>query len=503
MELMHPELENRNASSWRSSGFGQALTLFQSMHRLELDDASTVRPTPGRVNSAFRSAPSPPVLSVNHSPRSPTSQDRPIIEVALPPGERNRDVSLLVQTVVPGQYVPAYFPLQISVLRSDPTRPRQSNPAFGAPSSWATVVMKDDGVLPDRVSGDGVFTVALARSIHRSLVRYRVRIQDRDAPENETLLPFPDDPGLNFAFFVYDGVPAFPVRSGAESDADQERVHSEETMRSVHTYHLLTREPDIMNSHGYNHLLRIKASLIEARKTFNWEGAFVYGDAVYDHIRYRLRQNNDRYNHGFGGKRAFRIRFHRAHRFQAKQDDGTDYEVPWRTLNLSKMIDGKQNQTFGLPEAMNSWLWNLVEIPAPRTHYVQLRVIDRFVETPAGVDGHFHGDFWGLFLAFEDYDSRFIRSHGMPDGNLYLLKSNVFDGNELKRHQGQGAVPGDDDFHNICPQLRPERDVDWLHSHVYFERWYRYHTVNEAVRHFDYLPQHNEQMPHYWSISYA
>jgi hypothetical protein len=488
MELAHPDLDNALGSSWRSSGFGGNLSLIQSMQRLEAGIEEERRPTPGQQNSSFQEVFPPSVLGVSHSPLSPTSKDRPMVEVSIPSGHSVGNVSLLVQSVTPGAYKPGYYPLQINVLRSEPSTPRQINPDFAAPSVWSRIAMKDDGVFPDRVSGDGVFTVGLKEAAHRTLVRYRVELRDGDFLEKATVVPFADDPSLNFSYFVYDGIPEYKTTSRSILPDGPGSVHSQETMHSVQAYHLLAREPDLMISHGYNHEFRLKTGLIESRKTFNWEGALVYDGRVYDHVRYRLRQNNDRYTHGFGGKRALRFRFNRAHRFQAKDDEGNSYELPWRSLNLSKLIDGKQNQTFGLPEAMNSWLWNLVDIPAPRTHYVQLRVIDRPDEAPIDIEGQFHGDFWGLFLAFEDYDARFIQSHDMPDGNLYLLKSNIFDGNLLKRHQGTRSVPGDDDFQNIRQNLRPERDARWLRQHVDFPRWYRYHTVNEAVRHFDYLP---------------
>ena len=488
MELVHPNSDNTLGSSWRSSGFGGALSLIQSMQRLEAGTEEESRPTPGKQNSSFQDVVPPLVVDVNHSPKSPTSSDRAVVEVSVPNGHLVSNVSLIVQSVDPGAYIPGYYPLQISVLRSDPKRPRLINPEFASATAWSRLPMEDDGVFPDREQADGVFTAQLGEYSHRTLVRYRVDLRSGEFLENSTTIPFADDAALNFSYFVYDGIPAFKTTERSILESGVGGVHSKETMSSVHTYHLLAREPDIMTSHGYNHEVRIKSSLIESRKTFNWEGALVYDGEVYDHVRYRLRQNNDRYTHGFGGKRAMRFRFNRSHRFQALDDSGKPYRLPWRSLNLSKLVDGKQNQTFGLPEAMNSWLWNLVDIPAPRTHYVQLRIIDRPDEAPIGTEGQYHGDFWGLFLAFEDYDARFIQSRDLPDGNLYLLKSTIFDGNQLRRHQGSDSVSGDDDFQNIRHNLRPERDAKWLRQHVDFPRWYRYHTVNEAVRHFDYLP---------------
>ena len=89
---------------------------------------------------------------------------------------------------------------------------------------------------------------------------------------------------------------------------------------------------------------------------------------------------------------------------------------------------------------MNQILWNLTGVPAPKTHWFHFRVVDGVEEAPAGPDGQYFGDFWGLNLALEDYDARFLKAHGLDDGNLYKLKDAVFDGNLLKRHQGRLAT---------------------------------------------------------------
>lgn len=246
-------------------------------------------------------------------------------------------------------------------------------------------------------------------------------------------------------------------------------------MTNFPVYHLLTREADLLEAHAYDWQFQIPYANRLALKKFNWEGALVYDGAVYDHIGYRLRQATMRY--AYGGKRALRFRFHLGNRFQARDNQGHPYPKPWRSLNLCRMFENKNVGDFGLVESMNFWLWNLVGVPAPSTHYVHLRVVDGAHESPAGPEGQYRGDFWRMYLALEDYDSLFVAAHQMPDGNLYKLRDATYDGYLLKRHQGRFAVSTDADFQNILHFLRPERTTAWLRSHVNYDSWYPYWTV--------------------------
>ena len=203
-------------------------------------------------------------------------------------------------------------------------------------------------------------------------------------------------------------------------------------------------------------------------------------------MRYRLRQANDRY--GASGKRAMRFRFRKGNYFRPRDPYGERYPTRWRTLNTGKMFDNKRVGNFGLTETLNNQLWNLVGVPAPFMHTIHFRVIDAAQEAPGGTNGQYLGDFWGMFLAVEDYDRRFLDAHGLEDASLYKLKDGIFNGNRVKRNQGQSAVTSDADFQNIRNNLRPERDDAWLRIHVNYDRWYRYHAVVEGVRHYDFRP---------------
>ena len=98
----------------------------------------------------------------------------------------------------------------------------------------------------------------------------------------------------------------------------------------------------------------------------------------------------------------------------------------------------------------------------------------------------------------EDYDPRFLKAHQMADGNLYKLKDGIFDGNKLRRNQGLFAVTTDEDFQNIRMRLRPTQPAAWLDANVAYEKWYPYHTVVEAVRHYDVQPADTHSKNRAW-----
>src|SRR5262249_27407356 len=154
------------------------------------------------------------------------------------------------------------------------------------------------------------------------------------------------------------------------------------------------------------------------RLQFNWEGAIVYDDVVYDHVTYRLRGANGRYH---PGKRSFRIRFREGHLLEAKDENGRRFPTPWRELTTGKGQSNRGSEQFGLNEVLNYFLFNKVGVPSPLTFHFHFRVVRGPSE--AGAD-RYSGDFWGLNWAQEKYDVNFLEGHGLPKGNLYKLVDN-------------------------------------------------------------------------------
>ena len=455
--------------------------------------APTPSPTPGKRNSVFATNAPPQIRQVATIPRQPISNQPFQITAKITDPNGVATVQLHYQVVVPGKYLPAYFPLSHSELLSNPDQPLFSNPGFEAEENWRTLSMRDDGLEGDAATGDGVYSVQVPGQENRTLFRYRITATDGLA---SVRVPYRDDPSLNFAAYVYNGVPAYkPTKRTVHPDG-LGHVYPADVMNSLPVYTLITRGLDLDQCNAYSSAYQIPKSNADARSKFNWEGAFIYDGVVHDHIRYRLRQANDRY--GGGGKRSMRFRFNPGHYLQAKDNYGQAYPLKWRTLNTGKMFDNKRVGNFGLTEGVNSLLWNLLGVPSPYTHFFHFRAMIGPTESPSNQNGQYTGDFCGMHLAMEDYDARFLETHQLLDGNLYKLKDGIFDGNRIKRNQGRYAVTDDRDFQNIRQQLRPARSADWLRSHVNWDLWYRYHTVCEAIRHYDYWPRDSHSKNRAW-----
>ncbi|HPS00037.1 MAG TPA: lamin tail domain-containing protein [Candidatus Sumerlaeota bacterium] len=451
------------------------------------DPTQVGEPTPGRRNSVWSETPPPQIRQVDHAPRQPHA-DQPVAITAkiTAPGGAPVQAQLHYQIVKPGAYIPAYLPLPYNTLLSNSLQPLTPNPDFEDPKNWTTIPMSDKGADCDVTSGDGIFTAQIPGQDNRTLIRYRITASSvSGTTETLVTVPYEDDEALNFACYVYNGVPPYVASLRSVHPAGAGHVYTTETMTSLPVYSLVTRAEDFSYCYAYTGY-QIPKEYEEARGRFNWEGAFVYRGEVYDHIFYRLRQSNGRYQDA--GKRGMRFRFNRAHNLQAYDDDGNPYPTKWRTLDVSKLFDNRGVGNVGLVESMNNYLSNLIGVPAPYTHYFHFRVVDGADEVPVGTNGQYYGDFYGLFLAMEDYDTQFMKAHHLPDGNLYKLKDTVYDGNKLKRHQGRNSVTDDSDFQNIHYNMNPSQTEQYIRDHVRLDLYYRYRAICEAIRHRDFVP---------------
>lgn len=462
MELMNPALNNSLGSSWRASS-GSA--------------------TPGGENSIFRANPPPQIESASHSPGQPTSSEAPLITARVTDSSGVRSVTVTYQIVQAGNYIPAELPLTHAQLLADADQPRTPNLAFENPANWIAVSIRDDGTEGDAVAGDHVFSAFLPLQANRTLMRYRILATDDTLPGVTVRAPYEDDPSLNFAYYVYDGIPPYTPTDQTVHPNGLGHSYSPEILTSLPTYNLITRFADLFQCMAWTPSFEIPSSNRAARSAFNWEGAFVYDGVVYDHVHYRLRGHNQRYQ--LNQKRNMRFRFNRGLYFQAHDQQGRPYPTRWRSMLFAKMYGPRDVGNFGIAESMNNFLFNLVGVPAPYTHCVHFRVVDAPDESPMGPGGQFNGDFWGMFLAMEDYDSRFLDAHQMEKGNLYKLTDGQTDGLEQLRYQSADAVSNAEDYNNIVANLHPAASLAWLESHIDWEHWYRYETVQQAIRHYD------------------
>lgn len=458
IELINPSLDNALGSSWR---------------------ASQVPPTPGAQNSVFAANAAPNIRKVSHTPEQPAAADSVVVTALVTDPEGVATVTLEYQVVAPGAYVPSHLPLPITNNDINPLVPRLANRSYNR--GWTSVPMLDDGTSGDLLAGDGIFTVTLPAQAHRTLVRYRITVED--GLGLAARVPYPDDESLNFAYFVYDGVPSY-VRN------------SPEVLESLPVYHLITHGQDYAQCFAYNGADQINQGS-DARFFYNWSGTLVYDGVVYDNISYRLRGANGRYY--LQGKRSMRFRFNDGYYFQARDQVGKKYPKMWRTLTTGKGFDNRQTQTFALNEALCMYLFNKIGVPAVDTHWIHWRVIDGAAEAP----DQWRGDFHGLNFVLETYDVRFMEAHGLEKGNLYKLINQTNDWRQQQRYQAAFAPNDGSDHDNIEDNLDGFDSSGYIRSHVNLDRWNRWHALAEAIRAYDFWPSSNKNMVYYFEPNYT
>ncbi len=457
----------------------------------------TFQPTPGARNTV-RSPTAPPQLrQVSHESEQPASGEPVKITVKATDPQGIGEVRLLYQLVEPGAYIPARFPRTVTEILADPQGERPENPEFEDPANWVSVTMVDDGSAGDTTAGDGVFTAMIPGQIHRTLVRYRIEAED--LPGESVRVPYADDASLNFAYFVYDGVPDY-VAASASVDGGSGKVWPKEMLTALPVYHWLARHEDMMSLQAYNSWEQFPNTgddnVLLARRAEEWEGALVYNGRVYDHVVTRLRGGNSRYGDFDGrfpnGKRHYKFRFHRGHYFQAANQKGEPYPAKWKRMSFNRMFGTKGGNNWGMPEEIGSTLWRTFGVPAAFTHWIHFRVIDDSEEAP----DQYNGDFWGLTQAVEEYESGFLDNHGMEKGNLYKMSDWIWDADRQRRYQSPEMVADGTEFNNIRDNLHGAQDAAWLQEYVNYGKWYRYSAVAEGIRHYDIFPYIHEDVRH-------
>ncbi len=427
MQLMNPNLDNDLGGSWRSA-----------------------YPTPGEENTEVWAVNIPPhIRQVKHRPEQPRSNEVVTITAKVTDNDGVGAVTLLYQLVDPGNYIH----LNDAAYESD----------------WTDLTMHDDGVNGDEIAGDDIYSVAMpsALQVHRRLVRYRITVEDTG--NRSVRAPYADDPQPNFAYFVYDGVPTWSgaVKPGDAGSMGDVITYSTKIMRSLPVYHLIAKRADVEDSTwgGYT------------GSDFLWGGSLVYDGKVYDHIRYRARGGVHRYD---SGKNMWKFDFNRGHYFQARDDHGHKYDTRWNRLNLSSTIQNPSAEIRGkdgMFEGVGYRLFNLVGVPAPKTHWLQFRIIDESAESDPT---QYEGDFWGLYLAVEQMDGYFLDEHNLPDGSLYK------DGSSSNQNNQGATQPSDgSDLSAFTSGYSSGPDANWWLNHVDVERYFSFRTICEGIHHYD------------------
>ncbi len=436
MQLVNPVFDNDLAGSWRSAA-----------------------PTPAAGNSRVFADNIPPhIRQVKHSPKQPRSGDVVTVTAKVTDPDGVDSVYLLHQLVNPGDY----FSIE--------------HPRFY--KNWITIDMQDDGLNGDLSAGDGIYTAQLPQSLHahRRLVRYRIGVTD--SPGNSLIVPYGDDPQPNFAYFVYDGAPGW---KGAIRPGRTVVEYGTDVMRSLPVYHLISSAEDV---HECQFVPISDPRCNPEASIYKWTGTLVYDGKVYDHIRYRARGGGGTYSFG---KNRWKFDFNRGHYFQARDDYGNKYKQKWDKLNFSAcfQFSGTNNRgEHGMYEAVTSRLFDMASVPVSKMSWLHFRVIDDFQQ--ANPNDQYEGDFWGLYLAIEQPDGRFLKANGLPDGNLYKMYFPCSGDEGNMNNQGPFHVTDHSDVIAFCQAYRRyPSDRQWWEQNTNLDIYYSYRAICDAVHHYD------------------
>ncbi|HKQ40436.1 MAG TPA: lamin tail domain-containing protein [Verrucomicrobiae bacterium] len=319
---------------------------------------------------------------------------------------------------------------------------------------------------PMVLGADDVYAAMLPSSVqtHRRLVRYRITATD--AGGRSVRVPYADDPQPNFAYFVYNGVPEW---RGGLQPVNPATTFSTPVMRRLPVYHLISKRSSVETATWFE---RYGGDL------YKWRGTMVYDGKVYDHIGYRARGGVWRYAMT---KNMWKFDFNRGHDFEPRDDYGRKYDVPWTKLNLGASIqqgDFEHRGEQGMFESVGFKLFNLAGVESPHTTFVQFRVIDEAAESYS--TNQYEGDFWGVYLAIEQENGRFLDEHGLPDGNFYKMEGGTGELNNL----GPAGPTDKSDLNYLLNNYGAATD-DWWRTNVDVAKYYSYQTIVQAIHHYD------------------
>jgi len=407
-------------------------------------------PTPGRFNATTVPNLPPQIRQVNHSPNDPRSDQPVTITAKITDPESVAGVTLKYQVVSPGSYI------------------ELTDAAYT--NNWTDLAMNDAGSNGDYFAGDDIFTAVIPASVqqHRRLIRYRIVASD--GASQTVTVPYPDDPQPNFAYFCYDGVPAW--QSALRPGVTPVLAFDTNVMRRLPAVQLIAKSSAVENATWFS---RYGGDL------YQWSGTLVHDGKVYDHIRYRARGGVWRYSMV---KNMWKFDLNRGHDFEMRDDHGRKYDVAWTKLNLGACIqqgDYGHRGEQGMFESVGFRLFNLAGVESPHTTFLQFRVIDAAAEANAG--DQYEGDFWGLYLGIEQEDGRFLEEHELPDGNLYKMENGT---GELNNLGPLGPTDKSDlnYFLNTYNSTNPPSDV-WWRTNLDLARYYSYRTIVEGIHHYD------------------
>ncbi|RYD23686.1 MAG: hypothetical protein EOP88_03240 [Verrucomicrobiaceae bacterium] len=437
----------------------------------EAGGPSSSLPTPGRINSVYRLANTvPPSISkVSHSPAKPAANQDVTVTATLSDPDGVGTVALEYQLVNPGSYV------------------RLTDSSYA--QNWVSLPMNDNGTGGDVAAADGIYTAVVPGNlqVHRRLTRYRIRFSD--TLSNTSLAPFGDDIQSNFAWFTYNGVPAWQgalrPASLAPGNPTAVTTFNAPSQSTIPVYTLIAESSDVLNSQyngGFNKI--------------RFRGTFVADGVVYDNIEFRNRGQASSYQ---SGKNKWRFNFNPGYDFHAVDHFGNPYAETWGSFSANANSGPwvpVHKGSVGVEEATSLKLHQLAGVPSPYAHYYQFRVIRDAAEAPAAgttisnaisesgpVDGQYAGDLWGTYLAIERIKGGFLDSRGLPDGNIYKIEGN---GGEIENLVPGQPTDGSDwnAFRNASTAGTAPTET-WWRENMDMDAYYTFHAVNRLTGNID------------------
>ncbi|MEI7733424.1 MAG: CotH kinase family protein [Verrucomicrobiota bacterium] len=402
------------------------------------------------------------IRQVAHVPFQPKSGQPVTVTARFADRVGARSATLQVQLVEPGKYI------------------RKSDKAFA--TTWRDFPMHDDGTAGDLKAGDGIYTAVVPGELqtHRMLARYRFVITNTagEAIRAPGTNEFP-----NFAWFTYDGIPAW---SGASQPGKTPALtFSAAFQNTLPVYHLLANRGDVERSQwdgGADH-----------KKLY---GTLVYDGCVYDHIGFHNRGKGSTY---VNGKNKWGFKFNHGDKFQARDNLGHPYQHGWNSFSMEPGASAwaQINRGMsGLDEAVPFRAFQLAGVPAANTHWIHFRVIDRPQEATPG--NQYETDLWGLYLIVQDVDGPWEREMGLPDGNIYSPESGL-------KHRMENNTDDGTRWRKFLEDCQRGKKEEWWRTNLNLEVYYSFHALNRLVGNVDIRPDGNYFFYHrpgsLWTVS--
>jgi len=410
-------------------------------------------PSPGRVNTVYAQNAPPQIRQIEHTPEQPMGGQVTKITAKVTDPDGVASVTLQYQIVTPGNYIDL------------------ADTAYTNAANWISLAMNDSGINGDAMAGDDVFTAEVPASVqvHRRLIRYRITVADTGS--RSVRVPYADDPQPNFAYFVYNGIPAWSgaVQPGGAGSNGVVRTIPATEMGRLPVFHLIAKSNNVATATWFSRY---------AGDLYQWGGTLVYDGKVFDHIRYRARGGVWRYSMV---KNMWKFDLNRGHDIEIRDNWGRKFKTPWTKVNLGANI---QQRDFwhrgeqGMFESVGFRMFQLADVAAPHTSFATFRVIDDALEQAANTQ--YEGDFWGMYLAIEQENGRFLEEHDLPDSNLYKMEGGTGELNNL----GPNGPANKSDLNYILNNYSSKPE-SWWATNWNLARYYSYQAVVQAIHHYD------------------